>query len=112
MATQERLYLTAISIVAGIITLIDVDGQIVMYRQRGIQKFSDKQLKLLFSTGLLNPNWKMYRELPKNISISFEDPEIMGRAQASYPNPEKIAKQMADLTGIKSTSKLRKNKGQ
>lgn len=97
MANQERVYLTAISVVAGIITLIDVDGQIVNYRQRGIGKYSDKQLKVLMSTGLLNPSWKMYKELPKNISISFEDPEIMGRAQATYPNPEKIARELSNL---------------
>ena len=101
MVQQERLYLTAISVVAGIVTLIDMDGQIVMYRQRGISKYSDKQIKVLVSTGLLHPNWKMYKELPKHISISFEDTEIMGRAQATYPNPEKIAKQLSDLSGVK-----------
>lgn len=115
MAKQERLYLTAVSIVAGIINLIDMDGQIVTYRQRGIQKYSDKQLKVLMSQGLLDPRWKMYKELPKHISIYFEDPEVMGKAQATYPNPEKIAKQLSDLTALRvgnskpvSNSKSRK----
>lgn len=97
MGVKERQYLTAVAIVAGIITLIDADGQLVKYRQRGIQKYTDKQLKVLMGTGLLDPSWKMYKELPSNISISFEDPEIMGRAQATYPNPEKIAKQLEQL---------------
>lgn len=108
MATQERMYLTAVSVVAGIITLIDFDGNIVTYRQRGIQRYSDKQLKVLVSTGLLDPSWKMYKELPKHISISFEDPEIMGRAQATYPNPEKIAKQLSGLKGFTSKSNNKK----
>ena len=112
MVNQERLYLTAVSGVAGIITLIDVDGQIATYRQRGIQKYSEKQLKVLMSTGLLDPSWKMYKELPKNVSISFEDPEIMGRAQATYPNPEKIAQQLSQIgaTGIKVTKTTRNKK--
>lgn len=109
MANQERLYLTAVSVVAGIITLIDVDGQIVRYRQRGIQKYTEKQLKVLMSTGLLDPAWKMYKELPKNVSISFEDPEIMGRAQATYPNPEKIAQQLSQIGA--TVPKTRKTTG-
>lgn len=108
MATQERLYLTAISVVAGIITLIDADGQIATYRQRGITQYSDKQLKVLMSTGLLNPSWKMYKELPKNVSISFEDPEIMGRAQATYPNPEKIAKELSKFSATTTKTKTSK----
>lgn len=101
MAKQERQYLTAISVVAGLITLIDYNGQIQQYRQRGIQKFSEKQIKLLVSSGLLVPNWKSFKELPSNISISFEEPKIMGRAQATYPNPEKIANKLKEI-GIKN----------
>ena len=89
---KERQYLTAVTIVAGIITLIDYNGNICYYRQRGIKKFTDKQRQLLMSCGLLARNWEQYKELPPYISISFEDPEIMGRAQASYPNPESIVK--------------------
>lgn len=92
MAKKERQYLTAVSIVAGIITLIDYNGEIKYYRQRGIGKFTDKQRKMLISSGLLDQNWERYAELPSHISISFEDPDIMGRAQATYPNPEAIIK--------------------
>ena len=37
------------------------------------------------SGGMLAPNWKCLPELPSNISISFEDPELMGRARATFP---------------------------
>lgn len=94
---KERQYLTAVSIMAGIITLIDYNGNIQQYRQRGIGKYSDSQRKVLISAGLLVKNWETYKELPSYISISFEDPEIMGRAQATYPNPEKISKQLGEL---------------
>lgn len=110
MVTQERQYLTAVSIVAGIITLIDYTGNIQYYRQRGIKRFSDKQRQVLISSGLLVQNWEKYKELPSNISISFEDPEVMGRAQASYPSPEKITKQLQELSKTTSKTKGKKSK--
>lgn len=105
MAKQERLYLTAVTVTAGVILLIDTDGTLKKYRQRGIQKFTEKQLKVLISAGLLVPEWSKYPELPAHISISFEDPEIMGRAQATYPNPEKIAKQLQNFSAVQSNVK-------
>jgi hypothetical protein len=92
MAKQERQYLTAVTICAGIITLINQDGSIGYYRQRGISRLSDQQRHILISNGLLHRNWEGFKELPSNISISYEDPELMGRARASYPNPEEIVK--------------------
>lgn len=89
---KERQYLTAITICGGIITLLDYNGQVCYYRQRGINKFSDKQRQLLISAGLLQRNWEQFKELPSHISISYEDPEIMGRARATYPNPEEIVR--------------------
>lgn len=88
----ERQYLTAVTIVGGIITLIDINGNIAYYRQRGIQKLTDSQRQKLIYLGLLQRNWNTFKELPSYISISFEDPSIMGRARASYPNPEDILK--------------------
>jgi hypothetical protein len=89
---KERQYLTAVTICGGIITLIDYEGNICYYRQRGINKFTEAQRKVLISSGLLQRNWEQYKELPSHISISFEDPDIMGKARATYPNPEEIVK--------------------
>lgn len=90
MAKQERQYLTAIAIQCGIISVIDYSGNIVYYRQRGIQRIPEEQRKLLISLGLLARDWEQYKELPSYISISYEDPTIMGRARASYPGLDKI----------------------
>ena len=35
--------------------------------------------------GLLNKDWAMYKELPKNIRIHYEDEFIMGKARATFP---------------------------
>lgn len=112
MATQqkprkkvERQYLTAITIVSGIITLINYNGNIQYYRQRGIQKLTDMQRNKLIHLGLLQKNWEMFPELPSYISISFEDPKIMGRARASYPNPSEILKAFDITRGYKLKSK-------
>lgn len=81
----EREYVTAISIEAGIITLIEPDGELAQYRQRGIDKLSKQRVAELMGQGLLAPYWWQYKALPSNYSISFEDEEIMGRARASFP---------------------------
>lgn len=91
-AKKQREYLTAITIIGGIITLLDSNGSIVYYRQRGINKIPEQQRNALISAGFLQRNWANFKELPSHISISFEDPEIMGRARASYPNMDEIMK--------------------
>lgn len=90
----ERQYLTAISICSGIITLIDYNGQICRYRQRGIQKIDERVRKRLIGLGFLVKNWNQFQELPSYISISFEDPALMGRARASYPNVDVLFRQL------------------
>lgn len=83
---EQREYLIAISIDKGLITLIDPNGEIGVYRQRGLKQFSKAQLDYLVQNGYLNPAWSNYKELPKNWSISFEDEEIMGKARVTFPN--------------------------
>lgn len=82
---MEREYLVAIEIDAGLITLIMPDGYIGVYRQRGIGSLSDEEINILISKGYLDVEWRNYKELPKNWSISFEDEEIMGKARATFP---------------------------
>ena len=90
MAKREREYLTAISIDNGIITLIESDGKISCYRQRGIQNLNDAQRNWLIKLNVLDKDWKQYQELPRHYSIYFEDEEIMGKAKASFPNSDKV----------------------
>ena len=82
---MEKQYLTALSIVAGIITLIDENGEIKYYRQRGITQLTDEFKITLIRVGFLNRDWYSFPEIPKNISITYEDEEILGRAHAVYP---------------------------
>ncbi len=102
---QEREYLTAVSIERGIITLIQPDGSIGFYRQRGLGMISDINKQRLINRNLLDPRWKMVKELPKNWSIEFEDEEIMGKARASFPLPNDL-KQVT-----KSVNKPKASKG-
>lgn len=95
MSSKERLYLTAVSIDKGIITLIEDDGSIENYRQRGIQKLTASQIGNLIRVGALYANWKQFRELPAHYSIEFEDEQIMGKAQANFPNQNKVRKFLA-----------------
>lgn len=82
---QTREYITAVSIDKGIITLVEPDGRIGFYRQRGIGRLDRQKELALIQRGLLDIRWKETKELPRNWSISFEDEEIMGKARATYP---------------------------
>lgn len=81
---KERQYLTAIQIERGIIILIEPNGELGYYRQRGIHKLSSNIVIGKIASGELAADWERYKELPVNYSISYEDTEIMGRARASF----------------------------
>lgn len=82
---QEVVELTAINIIAGIIALIDENGNIAYYRQRGIQRIDEPTRRMLMQSGFLNPQWASYKELPRNIRIAFEDESIQGKARVTFP---------------------------
>lgn len=77
-------YITAIEINKGLIKLIDVDGEIRVYRQRKIQNNSPYIIQLSIQRGELHPSWSKVKELPYNYVISFEDEEIMGKAKPTW----------------------------
>lgn len=81
---NERKYLMAVSIINGVIMLIEEDGRIAYYRQRGINKLSNSEIANEVNCGRLNPRWYDIPELPRNYSIYYEDEEIMGKATATY----------------------------
>lgn len=83
-ASAEREYVTAVSIMSGIITLIEPTGDIGYYRQRDIEKLTPEKRGALMRIGALSKDWAKYKALPRNYSISFEDPEIQGKALASF----------------------------
>ena len=82
---QDREYITVIAIHKGIIRLIEPDGTVGFYRQRGIQRLPPNVIAKAIEIGELDPRWEQVKELPRNWSISYEDEEIMGRAYATYP---------------------------
>lgn len=90
MAKQNREYLTAISIDKGIILLIEPDGKLGNYRQRGIGALNPQLRNKLIQVGLLAYNWECFKELPRNYSIEFEDEEIMGKARATFSIPKEL----------------------
>lgn len=92
----KRRYLKVITIIAGIITLVDENGNIVFYRQRGISKIDAQTRLVLMNVGFLHRDWSNYKELPSDVSIRYEDEEILGKAKATFPIQEAKA-----ILGIK-----------
>lgn len=81
---KEIKKLTAISVINGVITLIDENGMIRQYRQRGISKLPITLFMSLVNNGILHEDCLNFNELPSNYSISFEDERIMGKAKANF----------------------------
>ena len=86
---KNKFYVVAISICRGIITLLEPDGRINRYRQRGMKRVEPILMNRLVLMGKVDRMWESYPELPSNYSISFEDEEIMGKARATF-NPNKL----------------------
>lgn len=104
--SSQRIYLLAVTVQCGIIQLINADGTIGYYRQRGIQRLTDKEKKMFIQLGFLHPNWEMYRELPSNISIYYEDEYIQGKARATFPSASTLFKEIQKMTGTATKSKV------
>lgn len=78
---------TAVAIQQGVIRVIMPDGTLKDFAQRGLNKYEDRLKMEFIRRGIITPYTLTLRELPKNISIEFED-ESMGRAYASF-NPKR-----------------------
>ena len=93
MATQKKERLLAISINQGVIEVIESNGHINWYLQRGIHslyKHSREIVEREVQLGNLDYRWRELSELPNKYSIEFEDPEIQGKASATYPMKAKL----------------------
>ena len=89
---KERKYLTAVMISGGIIQLIEPDGSIGYYAQRGIHKLSKADMCYAIETRMVDPRAFNLKELPKNYSISFECPEVQGKAVATFNLDKEMSK--------------------
>lgn len=83
MGNTMRQDRTAVSVYQGIIKLIELDGSIVEYAQRGIRRLSRQVLNEQIYKGALSTRALTLQELPKDYSIHFEV-RGMGRAVANY----------------------------
>lgn len=88
MARKKRI--TVISIFTGIVHLIEPDGTIRYYRQRGIDKLTPEQFERCVRAGILRRDIMQFPELPRDYAIEFDDPEIMGKAHATFKMPKGI----------------------
>lgn len=83
MRTKNKV-LTAVSIYKGVITLIDENGDIKHYMQRGVEALSMMKKAELGRQNLLDFNSALaYKDLPKDISVEFEDPS-QGKVYVTY----------------------------
>lgn len=81
---RKYIYVTAVAIEKGIITLVEPNGCINFYAQRGISKLTQEQFKKCIAEGKLDCRIKSLPELPSNYCIRFEDEQIMGKARATF----------------------------
>lgn len=80
----KKIHLTVIEIKKGIITLIEPDGTIGFYRQRGLDKLTPIDENYLIQNEKLRSDWRTFKELPSNYKISYEDEEFCGKASPYF----------------------------
>jgi hypothetical protein len=86
-----------VSINKGVITLIDENGEVKNYLQRGIESLSMMKKAELGRLNLLDFNASLsYKDLPKDISLEFEDPGTQGRVYVTYS--EKREKELLEAS--------------
>lgn len=87
---KMKIPILAISIVDGVITLIEPDGSIGYYRQRGIDKLTAEEIEIAIRNGLLSREALDLPELPEHYQIEFEDEQIMGKAKPEFKLPRNL----------------------
>lgn len=88
MKTATKKELTAIAIYQGVMTVIDEYGNVVYYRQRGIDKLSRDKLRAAIASGLLQANILDIPELPKQYKVVYEREDICGKAPEVFTLPK------------------------
>lgn len=79
-----RRHLICIGVDRGIIGVITETGEVESYSQRGIRELSLADKCYCIESGILNSKVFNLKELPRNISIQFEEPSIMGKPRATF----------------------------
>lgn len=92
MATGDRVYATVVQIRKGIITLIENDGSLGFYRQRGLNRLSEADKMALVQSGYLDSRYKDIRELPSKYRLKSECEEITGKPRVTFKVPKSITR--------------------
>ena len=80
----DRVYVTAVTFDRGLITVIEPNGKMGHYSQRGINKLSKSIIASLVGRGNLRKDILRFTEFPKNYSLVNEDPESLGRIFVTF----------------------------
>ncbi len=75
---------TLVSISGGILTVVEPDGGLSNYRQRGIRELDIDTIEKEVNAGRLNANSLVMMDIPYNYVIIVEDEEIMGNEDNLY----------------------------
>lgn len=93
MASTERYYVTLVSYDRGIISVVNPDGKIGTYTQRGVHKLNEMQYRMAVGAGMLRPDARNFKDFPKEFTLNNERPDIMGRVKVTF-NIEQLNKSL------------------
>lgn len=88
--SKMKIPILAISVINGVITLIEPDGSIGYYRQRGIDKLTAEEIEMAIQNKILSREALSLPELPRHYEIEFEDEQIMGKAEPEFKLPRNL----------------------
>lgn len=82
---MEKFQACLVAELSGVLQVIGPNGQIEMYRQRGIGSIPVEHRETFRRMGLLDGNIMNYPEFPKNYTLYVENPNIQGNVTMTYP---------------------------
>ncbi len=86
-SAKQINYVTVVGVIDGVINLVENDGSINVYRQRGISKLPKEKINEAIDMGILNKSVMQIPELPKNYCLLNEEPAILGKLRATFRMP-------------------------
>lgn len=81
---MNRVYVTAVAFDRGLISVVEPDGKMGYYSQRGVGKLDKNVFFSLVRKGHLRKDIWKFKEFPKDYSLVNEDPEALGRIFVTF----------------------------
>jgi len=83
-ALDGKYEVLTLNISGGIITLLDEEGNLSYYKQKGIARMGRDRKERLIREGVLDREVDRFKALPSKYRLVWEDASVMGRPEDTF----------------------------